>query len=260
MSDSMDLLLCDVMANGVAVLRLNRPHARNALSLPLRKAMSAAFQALQDDSAVRCVVIAGNGPCFAAGADLREMADLGPSAVWAMDVLRYWRVISEFPKPLIAAVHGVALGGGCELAMHADIIVADENAKFGQPEVAVGIMPGGGATQRLMRAVGKYRAMPMLLTGESVTAVQAHAMGLVSEVVADGQAVARSIEIAELIARRPPIAVRLTKEVAVAGADAPLSTGLMLERRAFETLFDTDDQKEGMHAFLERRTATFHGR
>ncbi len=259
MPDSTDLLLCDAISNGVAVLRLNRPHARNALNLPLRKALAAKFQEMQADKAVRCVVIAGNGPCFAAGADLREMADLGPSAAWSMDVLGYWRVISEFHKPLIAAVHGAALGGGCELAMHADIIVADENTKFGQPEVVVGVMPGGGATQRLMRAVGKFHAMPMLLTGESVTAVRAHAMGLVSEVVPDGQAVARAVAIAELIAKRPPIAVRLTKEVALAGADAPLATGLMLERRAFEMLFDTDDQKEGMHAFLERRTPTFHG-
>lgn len=259
MTDSTDLLLCDVSTEGIALIRLNRPQARNALNMPLRKAMAAKFQELQNDPAVRCVVIAGNGPCFAAGADLREMADLGPAQVWSMDVLSYWRVISEFNKPLIAAVHGAALGGGCELAMHADIIVADESTKFGQPEVAVGIMPGGGATQRLMRAVGKFQAMPMLLTGEAVSAARAHAMGLVSEVVPDGQAVERASEIARLIAKRPPIAVRLTKEVALAGADAPLATGLMLERRAFETLFDTNDQKEGMHAFLERRSATFNG-
>jgi len=151
------------------------------------------------------------------------------------------------------------LGGGCELAMHADIIVAEDSARFGQPEVAVGIMPGGGATQRLMRAIGKFRAMQMLLTGEAISAQRAYEAGLASELAPDGKALERALQIAECIAKRPAIAVRMTKEVALAGADAPLATGLMLERRAFETLFDTQDQKEGMHAFLERRAANFKG-
>jgi len=260
MAGSPEILLRESASEGVAVLRLNRPEARNALSLPLRHALAAAFSELDRDDAVRCVVLAGNGPCFAAGADLREMADLGPAEVQRMNVLETWRAISGSRKPLIAAVHGAALGGGCELAMHADIIVADETASFGQPEVQVGIMPGGGATQRLMRAVGKFRAMPMLLTGLPVDARQALAMGLASEVVPEGQALARACELAAQIARRPPVAIRLIKEVALAGADAPLATGLMLERRAFESLFDTADQKEGMHAFLERRKPTFQGK
>ena len=260
MSGSPEILLREPTTDGVAVLRLNRPQARNALSMPLRRALAEACSELDRDDAVRCVVLAGNGPCFAAGADLREMADLSPSEVQRTNVMEYWRAISALRKPLIAAVHGPALGGGCELAMHADIIVADETASFGQPEVLVGIMPGGGATQRLMRAMGKFRAMPMLLTGQAVDAAQALALGLASEVVPAGQALARAVELAAQIARRPPIAIRLIKEVALAGADAPLATGLMLERRAFESLFDTADQKEGMHAFLERRKPSFQGK
>jgi len=260
MPGSPAILLREPTADGVAVLRLNRPDARNALSMPLRQALAGTFGELERDDAVRCAVLAGNGPCFAAGADLKEMADLGPAEVQRADVMEYWRAISAFRKPLIAAVHGPALGGGCELAMHADIIVADETATFGQPEVLVGIMPGGGATQRLMRALGKFRAMPMLLTGQAIDAAQAFAAGLASEVVPAGQALARASEIAAQIARRPPIAIRLIKEVALAGADAPLATGLMLERRAFESLFDTADQKEGMHAFLERRKPSFQGK
>ncbi|TEA77903.1 enoyl-CoA hydratase-related protein [Allopusillimonas ginsengisoli] len=259
MPDVTDNLLCHIGDSGVALVQLNRPDARNALNLPLRRLLSETFTTLRADDRVRCVVIAGKGPCFAAGADLREMAGLGPSSVWAMDVLSYWHTISDFPKPLIAAVHGAALGGGCELAMHADIIVAEDSARFGQPEVAVGIMPGGGATQRLMRAIGKFRAMQMLLTGEAISAQRAYEVGLASELTPDGKALERAMQIADTIARRPAIAVRLTKEVALAGADAPLATGLMLERRAFETLFDTQDQKEGMRAFLERRAANFKG-
>lgn len=258
MSTSSDVLLCDIRPDGVAILHLNRPEARNALNMALRQALAARFRELQANDNVRCVVIAGSGPHFAAGADLREMQNCGPADVLAMDVLTLWRFIADFPKPLIAAVHGAALGGGCELAMHADIIVAEETATLGQPEVNVGVMPGGGATQRLMRAVGKFRAMPLLLTGQPVSAHAAHNMGLVSEVVGDGQALARATELATVIASRPATAVRLTKEVALAGADASLAAGLMMERRAFETLFDTKDQKEGMTAFLERRTPRFN--
>lgn len=258
MSTSTRFLLCDILPSGVAVLHLNRPEARNALNMAMRQALAAQFRELRANDEIRCVVVAGNGPHFAAGADLKEMHGCGPAEVLAMDVLSLWRVIADFPKPLIAAVHGAALGGGCELAMHADIIVAENTATFGQPEVVVGVMPGGGATQRLMRAVGKFRAMPLLLTGQPISAQAAHDMGLVSEVVDDGQAVARAIEIAAVIASRPATAVRLTKEVALAGADASLAAGLMMERRAFETLFDTKDQKEGMGAFLERRTPRFN--
>lgn len=254
------ILMMDRPREGVIRLRLNRPEARNALNTALRQALARVFSELDGDDSVRCVLLCGSGSCFAAGADLKEIAALGTADISRLEVLRYWKPIAEFSKPLIAAVAGPALGGGCELALHADIIVAGRNARFGQPEVCVGIMPGGGATQRLMRAVGKYRAMKLMLTGEPVGADEALVMGMVSEVVDDESLEARALDLAALIASRPPLAVRLLKEVALAGADAPLATGLLLERRAFELLFDTADQKEGMQAFAERRQPIFEGR
>lgn len=253
-------LLTDRPAEGVVRLRLNRPEARNALNTPLREAMAQAFTALERDATARCVVLCGAPGWFAAGADLKEIQALGSADVLRLDVLRMWKPIAEFSKPLIAAVAGPALGGGCELAQHADIILAARSARFGQPEVNLGIMPGGGATQRLVRAVGKYRAMRLLLTGDAVGAEEALAMGLVSEVVDDDLLEARALELAVHIASRPPVALRLIKEVVLAGADASLAAGLMLERRAFELLFDTDDQAEGIQAFLQRRPPRFSGR
>jgi enoyl-CoA hydratase len=168
--------------------------------------------------------------------------------------------LADCPKPVIAAVNGFALGGGCELAMHADIIIAGEGARFGQPEIRVGIMPGGGGTQRLLRAVGKFKAMKMMLTGEPVSGREAFDMGLASEVIADEQVLPRALELAGKIASMPPLAVRRIKEVVLAGQDASLSAGLMLERRTFDTLFDTEDQKEGMKAFIEKRKPVFKGK
>lgn len=260
MAEHPEILMADRPREGVIRLRLNRPEARNALNTALRQALARAFLELDGDDSVRCVVLCGSGSCFAAGADLKEIAALGTAGISRLEVLRHWKPIAECSKPLIAAVAGPALGGGCELALHADIIVAGRNARFGQPEVCVGIMPGGGATQRLMRAVGKYRAMKLMLTGEPVGADEALAMGMVSEVVDDDSLEERALDLAALIASRPPLAVRLLKEVALAGADAPLATGLLLERRAFELLFDTADQKEGMQAFAERRKPMFTGR
>lgn len=257
MAEASALVLVDRPAQGVARLRLNRPEARNALSTPLRKVLAAAVREIDEDDTVRCAIVCGAGSSFAAGADLKEIVALGPAGVWRLGVPRFWKVIAGFSKPLIAAVHGPALGGGCELALHADIIIAARNARFGQPEIRVGIMPGGGATQRLMRAIGKYRAMKLMLTGEPVTAEDAFAMGMVSEVVDDDALETRAIEMAKQIAALPPLAAQLIKQVSLAGADAPLDTGLMLERRSFELLFDTADQKEGMRAFAERRPPKF---
>ncbi len=251
------LVLRDRPADGVARLRLNRPDARNALNTPLRKALAEAVRELDDDDSVRCAIVCGAGSSFAAGADLKEIVELGPAGVWRLAVPRFWKVIAGFSKPLIAAVNGPALGGGCELALHADIILAARSARLGQPEIRVGIMPGGGASQRLMRAIGKYRAMKLMLTGDPVTADEAFAMGMVSEVVADEDLDARAVAMAAQIAALPPLAAQLIKQVALAGADAALDTGLMLERRSFELLFDTADQKEGMRAFAERRPPKF---
>ncbi len=260
MADVPALVVTDYPAKGVARLRLNRPEARNALNTQLRKTLADRFRAVEEDERICCAIVCGSSTHFAAGADLKEIVDLGPADIWRLGVLRFWKVISGFSKPLIAAVAGPALGGGCELALHADIILAARSARFGQPEVRVGIMPGGGATQRLMRAIGKYRAMKLMLTGEPVSAEEAFAMGMVSEVVADDDLDARAIAMATQIASMPPMALRLIKEVALAGADSSLEAGLLLERRAFELLFDTADQKEGMRAFTQRRQPAFTGR
>ena len=255
----MSLVLVERPFDHVALVKLNRPEALNALDLPTRKALVAAFRELSEDSDVRCIVVTGDERAFAAGADLKEMSTMRPRDWVALGIRQLWKVISDCPHPVIAAVNGYALGGGCELAMHADMIIAGENAKFGQPEVRVGIMPGGGGTQRLTRAVGKYKAMKMLLTGEMVDGQDAFAMGLASEVVPDDKVVERALELARNIAALPPIAVRFTKEAVLAGADAALDTGLILERRSLEFLFDTDDQTEGMQAFIEKRRPDFKG-
>ncbi len=259
MSELVTLLLEDRPIAGVVRLRLNRPEARNALNMALRRALAEAFFRLANDGDARCVILCGNAQAFAAGADLKEMASLGALEMWRTDVPGLWRAIADFPKPLIAAVAGPALGGGCELAQHADIILAAESARFGQPEVKVGIMPGGGATQRLIRAVGKYQAMKLMLTGESITGAQAVAIGLASELVPDAELDSAAVAMAAHIASLPPVSTRLLKQVALGGADAPLETGLLLERRAFELLFDTADQKEGMQAFSQRRLPAFNG-
>jgi enoyl-CoA hydratase len=247
-------------ADGVAVVRLDRPEARNALDPALREQLAAHFRDLAADDSVRCAIIAGSDTVFCAGADLKAMASMSAADMMLRGTHLTWAPIKDFPKPLIAAVNGWALGGGCELALHADIIVAGEGARFGQPEIRVGIMPGAGGTQRLVRAVGKYKAMTMLLTGEPVGAREAEAMGLVSEVVPDGEVIERALALARTIAALPPIAVRKIKEVVAHGADLPLEAALALERQAFQLLFGTEDQAEGMAAFLEKRPPAFRGR
>lgn len=255
-----EVLLVERPRPAVALLRLNRPEARNALNMELRRALAEAFRALDADEEVRVAVVTGNDKAFAAGADLREMVDAGAVEMMLRGTHRLWQAIADFPKPIVAAVNGYALGGGMELALHADIVIAGESAKFGQPEVRVGIMPGAGGTQRLLRAAGRYRAMLMLLTGEMIDAREALAMGFVSRVVPDGEVLDRALGIAETIAGMPPLAVAQIKEVVNLGADAPLATALALERKAFQLLFDSRDQEEGMKAFLEKRKPRFEGR
>ncbi len=242
---------------GVAVLRIDRPEARNALNQAVRARLAEAFAEFSTDESVRVVVLTGSDKVFAAGADIKAMAEAGSAEMMALPDT--WTPVRAFRKPLIAAVSGWALGGGCELAMHADIIVAGEGARFGQPEVRVGIIPGAGGTQRLTRAVGKFKAMRILLTGEPVTAREAEAMGLVSEVVPDGEVMARALALASAIAALPPLAARKIKELVLAGADMPLDAALFLERQAFQLMFSTEDQKEGMRAFLEKRPPAFKG-
>src|SRR5882672_7968893 len=211
-----DLVLLERPAEGVVLLRINRPEVRNALNLEVRKLLAKHLQELGDDSTTRAVVLAGNDKSFAAGADIREMADAGTIEMLQRGVHKLWRAIAGCPKPMIAAVSGYALGGGCELAMTCDIIIAGESAKFGQPEVKIGIIPGGGGTQRLTRAIGKFKAMRYILTGDIFTAKEAFDMGLVSELVPDGDVEKRAVAMAQQLAELPPLALLHAKEAVLA--------------------------------------------
>ncbi|WP_366556573.1 enoyl-CoA hydratase [Aquibaculum sediminis] len=256
----MSVVVRETPEPGVALLRIHRPEARNALNMEVRRQLSEAFRDLNRESDLRAVVLTGDEKAFAAGADLKEFAELTAVEQMQRQTHKLWENITACPKPVIAAVNGFALGGGCELAMHADIIVAGENAKFGQPEVRVGLMPGAGGTQRLTRAVGKFRAMKLVLLGEPISGTEAGAMGLASEVVPDAEVLPRALEMARRIAALPPLAVEQIKEVLLAGMDASLATGMMVERKAFQLLFATEDQKEGARAFAEKRKPDFKGR
>ncbi|MBG5619736.1 enoyl-CoA hydratase [Pseudomonas aeruginosa] len=259
-ADPSPVVLLEFPAADIALLRLNRPQARNALNDEVRQRLASHFQTLGADPAIRVIVLTGDSRCFAAGADLRDLSTSTAIGLYGRHSERYWEAIARCPKPVIAAVNGFALGGGCELAMHCDLIVAGESAQFAQPEIKVGVMPGAGGTQRLVRAVGKFQALRMLFTGCLVKAPQALAMGLVSEVVADESTLARALELATEIARLPPLALAQIKEVVLAGADLPLDSALALERKVFQLLFDSQDQKEGMHAFLEKRPPNYQGK
>ncbi len=257
---SAPVVLLERPAASVALLRINRPEARNALNLEVRKLIARHLTELAEDDETRCVVLTGNEKSFAAGADIKEMAGAGTIEMMQRGVDRLWRTIYGCPKPVIAAVNGFALGGGCELAMTCDIIVAGESAKFGQPEVKIGIIPGGGGTQRLTRAAGKYKAMKYILTGELFGALEALAMGLVSEVVPDAEVELRALALAGQIAELPPLAIRLAKESVLNGMEAPLGSGLAYETKLVQILFSSQDQKEGMAAFIEKRKPKFQGK
>ncbi len=243
----------------VAILRLNRPKKRNALDLTMRAAIASAMQELERDSGVAVIVITGGDSVFAAGADLNLLVDKGAQQVADLDLGQYWAPVAKSQKPVIAAVSGFALGAGCELAMMCDILIADSSARFGQPEAKVGIMPGAGGTQRLVRAVGKPVANLMLLTGELLGAERAAQLGLVSEWVTEGPALARALVLAHAAAAMPPKALRAIKRVVTLGADQPLEVALALENREFLLLFDTQDKTEGMRAFLDKRPARYTG-
>jgi enoyl-CoA hydratase/carnithine racemase len=255
-----DILLVERPADAVVVLRLNRPEVRNALNLDIRIRLADEVARYGVDPAVRCLIITGSDTVFAAGADIKMMAEADPIEIMARNQQKYWRTIMDCPKPVIAAIEGYALGGGLELALCADIIVAGDSAKLGLPEVKLGILAGGGGTQKLTRLVGSKRAMLLLLTGRMFGAAEALAMGVVSEVAPAGQALVRALEIATEIAAQPPIAVMQIKEIVNAGINAPLDTALMLERKALLLQFATQDQKEGMRAFLEKRKPKFEGK
>lgn len=248
-----EVLLIEHPAPGVRRLRLNRPPVLNALNLALRQALAQAFLAADVDDGVRAVILAGGERAFCAGADLQEYRDAGSAEIVARQMGPLWDAVARCRKPVIAAVRGHALGGGCELAMHADLLLAGTSARFGQPEVLIGLMPGGGATQRLTRAVGKFQAMRLLLLGEPIGADEALRLGLVSEVVADDQVEPRALALAARLAKGPSAVQTLIKETVIAGMNLPLQQGLELERRAFALAFAWPDRAEGITARLERR-------
>lgn len=253
-------IVSEKRSDHVAIVRIARPEALNALNLATRKALADAFSALQDDPDVRCIVLTGDEKAFAAGADLKEMVDAEPVEIVKRRTERYWQAIARTPQPVIAAIQGYALGGGLELAMNCDIIVAGENAQLGQPEVRVGIMPGAGGTQRLTRAVGKFHAMRLCLTGRPISGREAYEIGLASLAVPDGDVLATALKLAADIARLPPLAVASIKEAVLHGENASLDAALALERKAFQLLFATEDRREGMTAFIEKRKPDFKGR
>ena len=254
------VVLVERPAEAVTLIRINRPEARNALNMEVRRLIARHLTEAGEDEAVRCIVLTGNEKSFAAGADIKEMAGAGTIDMVLRGTHKLWHTIAACPKPVIAAVNGFALGGGCELAMTCDIIIAGESAKFGQPEVKIGIIPGGGGTQRLTRVAGKYKAMRYILTGDLFGAKEALEMGLVSELVPDAEVEKRAIEMAQQIAALSPLAIQQAKEAVLRGMDAALETGLALETKAIQILFSSQDQKEGMAAFIEKRKPKFQGR
>jgi enoyl-CoA hydratase/carnithine racemase len=243
----------------VALLRLNRPEARNALSPELMELLASELERLDPDPEVRCVVIAGSEEVFAGGADIRSMSERSFAEALRHPAASFWRRLAAVRTPMIAAVSGYALGGGCELALACDMIVASESAQFGQPEITLGIIPGGGGTQRLARVIGKQRAMEYVLTGGRIDAATAHGLGLVNRVATQGGWLEEAMELAREVAARPPIAARLGKQAVIAAEETALSAGLEVERRLYELAMATEDRVEGMRAFLEKREPRFEG-
>jgi enoyl-CoA hydratase/carnithine racemase len=246
---------------GVTLIRLNRPEALNAFNNQLMDDLTAALAVAEAEAGVGCIVITGSDKAFAAGADIKEMASKSYAEVYGEDfITRNWEAVTRCRKPVIAAVAGFALGGGCELAMMCDFIIAADNAKFGQPEINLGVSPGAGGTQRLTRFIGKAKAMDMILTGRMMDATEAERCALVSRVVPLADLIETAMTAAKKIAALSPNAVKLTKEMVNAAYETPLSQGVMLERRLFHSLFAFEDQKEGMAAFVEKRKPVFTGR
>jgi enoyl-CoA hydratase len=247
-------------AEHVALIRLNRPKELNALNLQLMRELRNALKMLDDDEYVRVMVLTGNEKAFAAGADIKEMAGKSTVDMLKIDQFSTWDQIKKTKKPIIAAVSGFALGGGCELAMTCDMIIASETAKFGQPEIKIGVMPGAGGTQRLTRAVGKVMAMEMVLTGKFISAEEALRAGLINRIVPEELYLSEAIKLAKEIAQLSPLALQLAKESVLAAFNTSLDEGLILERKNFYMLFASEDQKEGMNAFIEKRKAQFKGK
>jgi enoyl-CoA hydratase/carnithine racemase len=243
----------------VGIARLNRPDARNALSPELMQQLVDVVEAFDADPEVRCIVIAGSDEYFAAGADIKAMRDRSFQEAMVSPLAGNWAKLAAARTPMVAAVSGYALGGGCELALTCDMIVASETAEFGQPEILLGIIPGAGGTQRLARVAGKQAAMELVLTGRRIDAAEAHRLGLVNRVAGKGKWLEEAVELASVVARRPPLAVRLGKQAVLAAEEMTLSAGLSHERRLYELAMATEDRVEGMTAFIDKRKPDFKG-
>jgi enoyl-CoA hydratase len=246
--------------DGYAIIQFNRPDVLNAINMKLMEELVNALESFEHDDTVRAIILTGNEKAFAAGADIKEMSDASAMEMLIRDQFARWDKIRKIKKPIIAAVSGFALGGGCELSMSCDMIIASESAKFGQPEINIGVMPGAGGTQRLTRAVGKYKAMEMVLTGKMISGEEAMRWGLVNKVVPVEYYLEEAKSLAKEIASKPPVAVRLAKEAVLKSFDTTIEGGLEFERKNFYLLFASDDQKEGMKAFVEKRKAEWKGR
>src|SRR5262245_23249851 len=244
----------------VGIARLNRPDKLNPLNLELMKRLVAALEGYDQDDNIHVILLAGNERAFAAGADIGDMAEASAVTQYKGNQFARWERIGKISKPIVAAVSGFALGGGCELAMSCDLIIASETAQFGQPEINIGVMPGAGGTQRLIRAVGKAVAMDVILSGRFLTAQEALAFGLVSRVVPKEHFLTEALRVAHEMCKKPPLALRIAKDAVRKAHEMGLLEGLEYERKLFYLLFATEDQKEGMRAFLEKRTAKFQGK
>jgi len=254
------IIIHQQIATHVAHIQLNRPKELNALNLQLMGELRDALKLLDADDQVRAIVISGNEKAFAAGADIKQMADKTAMDMFNIDQFSTWDAIKKTKKPIIAAVSGFALGGGCELVMLCDMIVASETARFGQPEIKIGVMPGAGGTQRLTRAVGKALAMEMVLTGRFITAEEARQAGLINRVVPVELYLQEAVKLATEVAAMSPLAVKMAKEAVLKAFDTSLEEGLHFERKNFYLLFASEDQKEGMQAFMEKRPPIFKGK
>lgn len=244
----------------LGIIRLNRPKALNALNFELLRELVETLEAFDKDDRIRVTILTGNDEAFSAGADIKELSTATPVDLILENKFALWDRLKRTAKPIVGAISGHTLGGGCELAMNCDIIIASESARFGQPEINIGIMPGAGGTQRLTRTIGKFRAMEMILTGQPITAREAEKHGLVNRVVPVEAYFQEAKKLGLQIAQKAPISVRLAKEAILKSFDTPLDEGLQFERRNFYLLFSTSDMKEGMTAFMEKRPPQFKGR
>lgn len=259
MSDHENQMILTEIDNHVAIATLNRPKVLNALNPELMAQLADQLTLWDKDPNIHCILLAGSEKAWAAGADIADMCEQSAISMYERDQFATWEVIKRIKKPLVAAVSGWALGGGCELMMHCDVVIASDTTQLGQPEINLGVMPGAGGTQRLTRAVGKALAMDMILSGRFLSADEALQYGLVSRVVPVEHFKTEALKVAHQIAAKAPIALKLAKEGVLKAFETPLSEGLEYERKLFYTLFATEDQKEGMRAFVEKRKPTFTG-